>query len=389
MDLISIVQSFIPLVLTVALVASVLMLAHRMLIVRHRDKGSEHLFSRQLWMLLLTIAGLIAITLSLPVGDSTRNQIIGLIGLVISGVFAFASTNIFSNLAAGLLLRVTKPFGVGDFISISGHFGRVSERGLFDTELASDSGELIALPNTLLISSPVHTIPANRALVSATVSLGYDVHHDIIIGLLKEAAEQCELASAFVQVLSLGDFSVNYRISGVLQESKGIVTARSELHRSMLNVLHEAGIEIVSPNFMNQRPLKDGVQFIPVQPRAKKVVEEESDAESVLFEKAEVAAQREDQIAMLKAEIADLSNFKDAAEGDEKSALKERISGLEAELQIVLETKPEDVTDMVGDVSQEGHGAMALNVKGDLEAVQNNGRVEGANEEIKGEKPTL
>lgn len=348
MHVIDLALSFVPLLLTIAITVGLLSFAHHFLIVRHRDQGSEHLFSRQIWMLLLTIAGLIAITLSLPVSDSTRNQIIGLIGLVISGVFAFASTNIFSNLAAGLLLRVTKPFGLGDFISVAGHFGRVSERGLFDTELASDSGELIALPNTLLISSPVHTIPASRALVSATVSLGYDVHHDKIIDLLKEAAEKCELASCFVQVMSLGDFSVNYRISGVLQESKGIVTARSELHRSMLNVLHKAGIEIVSPNFMNQRPLKDGVQFIPVKPRAKKVVEEEFDAESVLFEKAEVAMQREDQIAAKKAEIAELDVLKDTAEGEEKSALKERIAGLDADLQVLLETKPDDVAKIEG-----------------------------------------
>jgi small-conductance mechanosensitive channel len=343
MNVIELAQSFVPLLLTALCVFGLLYIAHRFLIVRHRDQGSEYLFSRQIWMLVFTVAGLIAITLALPVGDSTRNQIIGLIGLVISGVFAFASTNIFSNLAAGLLLRVTKPFALGDFITVAGHFGRVSERGLFDTELASDSGELIALPNTLLISSPVHTIPASRALVSATVSLGYDVHHDKIIELLKEAAEKCELASSFVQVLSLGDFSINYRISGVLQESKGIITARSELHRSMLNTLHKAGIEIVSPNFMNQRPLKDGLQFIPVQPRAKKTVEEASDAESVLFEKAEVAKQREDKIVAIKVEIADLTVLKDSAEGEEKAALKEQISSKEAELQLVLETKPEEM----------------------------------------------
>lgn len=349
MDFYTEIRAVVPLLVTVSVVVSLLMLAHKFIIVRHREKGSEHLFSRQLWMMFFTIAGLIAITLSLPVGDSTRNQIIGLIGLVISGIFAFASTNIFSNLAAGLLLRVTQPFALGDFISVAGHFGRVSERGLFDTELASDSGELIALPNTLLISSPVHTIPANRALVSATVSLGYDVHHDKIIELLKEAAEHCELASPFVQVLSLGDFSVNYRISGVLQESKGIVTARSELHRSMLNTLHKAGVEIVSPNFMNQRPLKDGVLFIPTQPRTKKAVEEDSDAESVLFEKAEIAKQREDHIAELKAEIEQLTVLKDAAEGDEKSTLKDRISALSIELQQVLETTPEETLEGIGD----------------------------------------
>ncbi|MEB3733556.1 mechanosensitive ion channel [Halopseudomonas pachastrellae] len=55
---------------------------------------------------------------------------IALLGLLISGVFAFSSSNIFANLAAGVLMRMTRPFVLGDFISVGEHFGRVAERGL-------------------------------------------------------------------------------------------------------------------------------------------------------------------------------------------------------------------------------------------------------------------
>ena len=36
---------------------------------------------------------------------------------------------------AGLMMRVVKGFGAGDFVSIGESFGRVSERGLFHVEI--------------------------------------------------------------------------------------------------------------------------------------------------------------------------------------------------------------------------------------------------------------
>ena len=132
--------------------------AHWLLIGRHPDLGNERKFPRQIVMLGLAIVGLVTIVLFLPISESSRNQLLGLIGLLASGILAFSSTAIVSNLMAGILLRVTKPFRIGDFIRVGDHFGRVSERGLFDTEIQSESRELIAIPNTFLISHPVTTV---------------------------------------------------------------------------------------------------------------------------------------------------------------------------------------------------------------------------------------
>ena len=55
-----------------------------MLIKRHPDLGNERLFPRQLIMLGLTLLGLLAVVLVLPVSDTSRNQLMGLIGILIS-----------------------------------------------------------------------------------------------------------------------------------------------------------------------------------------------------------------------------------------------------------------------------------------------------------------
>ena len=179
---------FVPLLITVISVLLVLWVAHMLLIVRQTDLGSEKLFPRLLTMMGLTLIGMVVIVLAIPVESGTRNQIIGLIGLVISAVFAFSSGNIFANLMAGMLLRVTSPFRVGDFIRVNEHFGRVAERGLFDTEVQSENRELIAIPNLFLVTHPVATVRNSGAIVSTSLSLGYDLNHNLIRPLLLEAA---------------------------------------------------------------------------------------------------------------------------------------------------------------------------------------------------------
>jgi small conductance mechanosensitive channel len=162
--------------------------AHWLLFGRQRELGSEKKFTRQLILLALTIFGILAIAVSLPIGESTRNQVIAFIGLVVSGVLAFSSTTIFANLMAGIMMRITRPFRAGDFIRVDRFFGRVAERGFLDTEIQTESRDLIAIPNTFLINHPVSVIRSSGTFVSITISLGYDLHHSRIESLLLEAA---------------------------------------------------------------------------------------------------------------------------------------------------------------------------------------------------------
>ncbi|MGD7652061.1 MAG: mechanosensitive ion channel domain-containing protein, partial [Verrucomicrobiales bacterium] len=123
--MIELLQPFVPLVITVAGSAVFLAGMHWALIARKPDLGNEGKFARQLVMLGVTVVVVLAIVLVLPVSDSSRNKLLGLIGIIFSGILAFSSTSIFGNLAAGILLRITKPFRSGDFIEVGPHFGRV------------------------------------------------------------------------------------------------------------------------------------------------------------------------------------------------------------------------------------------------------------------------
>lgn len=245
--------------------------------------------SRQMFQMLAFLLCVIALVIFLPIDNDTQGQLLSLFGLVLTGVIGLASTSFVSNAMAGFMLRTVASFHDGDFIRVGDFFGRVTETALFHTEIQNEERDLVTLPNLYLITHPVEVVRSNGTLISADVSLGYDVHRRRIRDLLIEAANQTELTDAFVQITQLGDFSVNYRVSAFLHDVNRLVSKRTALRANMLDRLHEAGIEIVSPSFMNQRPIDPTLPIVPASQVRVDDEDEAGRAEQLMFDKAELA----------------------------------------------------------------------------------------------------
>lgn len=320
----------IPLLITVICVALILTWSHWALLARHSSMGNGQKFPRQLAMLGLTIAGVVAIAISLPVSDSTRNQIIGLVGVLVSGVLAFSSTSVLSNLMAGIVLRMTQSFHTGDFMRVGDYFGRVAERGIFDVEIQTEQRELVSLSNSFLTAHPITVIRSSGAIVSATLSLGYDVHHAKVEPLLVKAAANVGLEEPFTQILELGNFSITYRVSGLLLEVGTLLTARSNLYRQILDVLHGAGVEILSPSFIAQRPVAPGQSILPKAVARSARPGKSPKAEDIVFDKAEDAEQRAKLRQELMCHVDELKSQIEAAESDVRPGLTTELHRLKA-----------------------------------------------------------
>ena len=327
-DLLSGILSLTPSVVTLIVVIVLAVLLRRWL-ERGAGHTSGHKMRNQLLLLGVTSVGLVLVVLLLPIGDTLRGQILSLIGIVLSAGIALSSTTFLGNMLAGIMLRALRNFRMGDFIGVGDHFGRVSDRGLFHTEIQTEERNLTTLPNLYLVTNPVTTIRASGTIVSATVSLGYDVPRSRIEPLLLEAAEKAELEDAFVTTVDLGDFSVTYRIAGLLTEVKSLITARSRLRGEMLDALHRGDVEIVSPTFMNTRPLSPEQKFIPdPTPRSPRPKPETHTPEEVLFDKAEEAEEAE----TLKQRADSLEERIKALRAQEKEATEKAGPELEAEI---------------------------------------------------------
>ena len=167
--------------------------------------------------------------------------------------------------------------------------------------------------------------------------------------LFVKAAESAGLIEPFVQVLDLGDYSVNYRIAGFLEDPRTLLATRSRLRGAILDTLHEADIEIMSPMYIARReaPLD---ALIPEggessQPRSRRT------AESRVFDKADAAAQADETKAKLEDSVENLELLKLEVNNDDPEIAERatkaverterRIEILEARLNSLTESQKE------------------------------------------------
>ena len=316
-----------------------LWLMNWVLLARYENLGAQAKLPRQLVMLGLTVAALLMLIILFPMTESTRGQVITLLSVVITGVIALSSTSFVANVMAGLMLHVVKSFNPGDFIRVGERMGRVTERGLFHVEIQTEDRDLTTLPNWHLATNPVTVVRSTGTIVSADLSLGYDISHTKIEESLKQAVNQAGLQDAFVLIISLNDYSIAYRAAGFLSEVKNLITARSNLKKCVLDVLHEHDIEIVSPTFMNQRLLTPDKKTIPDDDKLSghpSVTNDVTPAEEIIFDKAELAAESETlrgEIDKLNDKVIELTQSKKDLIKDERKAVDSDIEIIERKME--------------------------------------------------------
>lgn len=328
-ELLKIIPPALPFILTLLTLAILIWVARWVLLIRGGALlGYEARRSRQLVLLAIIAVCVVLTIIALPVPDSTQDQLLSLVGLVTTAVIGLSSTTFVAHVIAGFMLRSTKSFKVGDFLKIGDHFGRVTERGLMHTEIQTEDRDLTTLPNLHLITHPYTVVRASGTIVSAEVGLGYGVHHAVLEPLLLSAAGQAGLGEPFVRVMSLDDFTVTYRVSGLLSDPRQLITTRSRLHQAVLDTLHGRGIEIMSPSFMAQRPQPGGAQEIPVSVRKKDRAEPKATAEGVAFDKADAATEKEQAVVSLVEQIKQCEADLKTADAQAKPALQEQLESL-------------------------------------------------------------
>ena len=324
---------FVPLLTTVAGV--VVLLAALNWILRRRWKDDpDAQFRFQLIMLALSFAGLLAIIVALPINDALRGQLLSLIGILLTAAIALSSTTFIGNIMAGIMLKAVRNARPGDFITVADLTGRITEMDLLHTEIQTEFRDLVTVPNLYMVTQPLKVVRASGTIIQAEVSLGYDVPHTRAVEILCDAAEDAGLKDGFVQVRELGDFSVTYRVAGLLEDVTSLISARSRLRAAMLDALHAEKVEIVSPNFMNTRTLDEKQRFIPI-PSRKTVTQVQAQAEEIAFDKAEEAASVERirmAIEQTAAEIKALDERAEEADPAERAALGQKKAHLVEQL---------------------------------------------------------
>ena len=347
------VVSCIPVSVTILIGIGIYKVTHSFMRRGSAQKKAHLTISGQLIMIFIVLSILVAIIITLPLEESKRHDLFSLLGLLLASAIALASTTFLGNAMAGMMLNAIRNFRPGDFIRVGNNFGRVSEKGLLHTEIQTEDRDLATLPNLLLVTSPVVVMRSSGTVLSATVSLGYDVNRKKVEKSLLRAAENVGLRDAFVQVRELGDFSITYRVAGILEEIKFFLSAQSRIRAAMLDALHEDDIEIVSPTFMNQRQIDPSIAYIPKKEWGvpeRPITDEGSAPESAIFDKADEAEAKSQLEEELEKHNKNLDQLKksiaDAETDEEKAALQRQrddTGALIENLKLEIQEKSESV----------------------------------------------
>lgn len=270
--------------------------------ISHRLQDSDDSgLIRQLFGWIIGLVFLVGVIAALPISDSVRGQILSLLGVVITAIIALSSTTFVSNAMAGVLLQTTKPFRPGDFIQVNGVFGRVTHRALVHTRIQTETRDFITLPNMLLVNAPVTVLHRDGTSIQIDVSLGYDIHHREIEKLLKQAALDVGLDGPYVLIVDLLDHAIIYRVSGFVSELRNPIVERSKLRAQVLDTLHEANIEITSPQVVAQRQQPGDTRTMPPHIPVVEAATEDDPQIDKVFDLAEAAGNAE----LLKQNITD------------------------------------------------------------------------------------
>jgi small-conductance mechanosensitive channel len=172
-------------------------------------------------------------------------------------MLSLGASSAMASLIAGYTVTYRRAFRVGDRITVGELTGEVSDVRLLVTHLRTVKNEEIVIPNSVVLQSHVINYSklarSHGLILHTTVSIGYETPWRQVEAMLKVAAERTAgvlpQPAPFVLEKSLGDFAVTYELN-VYVESVSLIPQRyAELHRNVLDVFNEYGVQIMTPAY--------------------------------------------------------------------------------------------------------------------------------------------
>lgn len=105
--------------------------------------------------ILIKIIGAVIVTSIIISYLSQDTLIAASIGTITAIVIGFASQSVLGNLISGLYLAITRPFRIGEKVTVFGNTGIIYDIGLLYSKLRTDEGDIILAPNTSMITTTI------------------------------------------------------------------------------------------------------------------------------------------------------------------------------------------------------------------------------------------
>lgn len=206
------------------------------------QRVSKYIVSTVRFVLWVVTVLIVAQQLGIPV-----TSLVALFS-VVSLAVSLAVQNVLANVAGGLVLLVTKPFTVGDYIDTPSGEGTVREMSLTYTFLETMEGQRLAVPNSTLSSGKIinYSTLATRRLQHKITASYDDATADVRRACLTAVGRTANVLAdpaPVVYVSSYGESSIEY-IVRCWTKTEDYWPAYYQLLEEIRNAFNEAGVEM-------------------------------------------------------------------------------------------------------------------------------------------------
>jgi len=162
---------------------------------------------------LVLVIVVVAVLAQFGVQTASILAVLGAAGLAVG----LALQGTLSNIAAGFMLLILRPFKIGDYIDAEGLAGTVEEIGLFSTEFVTFDGVYLVVPNNQIWTKSIlnySRLPTRRLDVVVGIAYGDDIDkaQSALMELLTGDGRVLNEPAPQVMVTALGDSSVNLNL---------------------------------------------------------------------------------------------------------------------------------------------------------------------------------
>ena len=196
----------------------------------------------------IKVAALIIIIVSvlseLGVNTSTFVAVIGAAGAAV----ALALKDSLANVAGGIIILVTKPFGKGDYVMTGDIEGSVEKIDILNTTLKTVDNKVVSIPNSNISNNALINFTRTDARrVDLRIGISYDADIDKAKAVLAEVADSCSPVlkdrEYCIGVIEHGESAVIFDFQ-VWTKPENYWDVRYYLGEKSKKALDEAGIEI-------------------------------------------------------------------------------------------------------------------------------------------------
>jgi potassium-dependent mechanosensitive channel len=182
----------------------------------------------------------------------------------------FGLQEVVANFVSGLIMLFERPVRVGDTITIGEYSGTVARIRTRATTIIDWDNREIVVPNKTFITERLinWTLSDTITRVILPVGVSYDADVDLVMRSLEEIAREHPLVldepPPNVLFLKFGDSALSFELRVYVSQLRERMTTISDLHRAIIRVFRERGIEIAYPQMdLHVRDLPIGEAWLP------------------------------------------------------------------------------------------------------------------------------